>query len=296
MSRVVPSLQKSLPETAEATTSPKPHVHFISPGNVTESRTAEDETGSRALDTLERPTLSLSVPECSRRIAFTAPSSEAAEQYRILRTKILHSPRRPQFVLISSPTAKDGKTTTALNLAWALAVGSQENVLLLEADLRRPGFHEQVPGIPRSPGLAELAAGEGSLSEVLVRLEHSDAGRFASNLYVIPAGRAVVNAAELLSSRQWTELCGLFRTYFQFIIADSPPVAAVADYELIEAVSDGVVLVARPDHTKRKLLLDALEKTSKSKMLGILLNSVPKWFLWKYHYHDFYRASADGRA
>jgi protein-tyrosine kinase len=286
MSRVFQGLQKCQAEADEAAPLRTPQVQVIIPGKAAESRPgAEDdmegETVGAVLPYAVR-TLQFCAPENGRRIVFPASSSEAAEQYRILRTRILQHPKKPQFVLISSASAGDGKTTTAVNLAWALAVAGQGRVLLLEADLRRSSLRFQL-GVPRSPGLAEVAAGECQLSDALIRLEQFP------NLYVLVAGGVSVNAAELLNSRRWTELCTTIRKHFKFVIADSPPLGASADYELIQAVCDAVLLVARPDHTRRKLLLDALGMTGQSKLLGILLNSVPKWFMWKYQYHDFYK-------
>jgi capsular exopolysaccharide synthesis family protein len=286
MSRVFQGLQKCQAE-ADAETPPKtPQVQVIIPGKAAESRPgAEDDMESEnvgAVLPFAVRTLPFCAPDNGRRIAFPASSSEAAEQYRILRTRILQHPKKPQFVLISSASAGDGKTTTAVNLAWALAVAGEGRVLLLETDLRRSSLHFQL-GVPRSPGLAEIAARECQLSDALIRLEQFP------NLYVLLAGSVSINAAELLNSRRWTELCATIRKHFKFVIADSPPIGAAADYELIQAVCDAVLLVARPDHTRRTLLLDVLGMTGQSKLLGILLNSVPKWFMWKYQYHDFYK-------
>jgi Mrp family chromosome partitioning ATPase len=80
------------------------------------------------------------------------------------------------------------------------------------------------------------------------------------------------------------------REEFRRTIVDSPPVEAVADYDLIAACCDGVVLVVRPDHTSRPLLTRALTKV-KGKLIGVLINDVEDWFLWKrgsssYHYYQ----------
>jgi Mrp family chromosome partitioning ATPase len=59
---------------------------------------------------------------------------------------------------------------------------------------------------------------------------------------------------------------------------DSPPIAAVADYELIQSVSDGTLLVLRPDHTRRSMAIEALKAIPQDKLIGVVMNSVPKWF------------------
>jgi Mrp family chromosome partitioning ATPase len=66
---------------------------------------------------------------------------------------------------------------------------------------------------------------------------------------------------------------------FRYIIVDSPPIAAVADYDLLQSVCDGVVVVVRPDHTSRTACKRALESVPKDKLLGVLLNCVTPWFL-----------------
>jgi len=97
------------------------------------------------------------------------------------------------------------------------------------------------------------------------------------HLFVLSAGTAVDNPVELLDSAAWQALCAQFRGLFRYVIMDSPPVAAVADYDLIEAVCDGVILVVRPDHTDRRLCQRALDNLPKAKFLGVLLNCVPDW-------------------
>ena len=108
------------------------------------------------------------------------------------------------------------------------------------------------------------------------------------NLYVIPAGTSCANPVELLDSPQWRALCARLRSLFRYVIADSPPMEVVADYELIEAVCDGVILVVRPDHTNRQLLKQSLESVAKAKFLGVLVNCVPEWFLGKRTSSNYY--------
>lgn len=89
------------------------------------------------------------------------------------------------------------------------------------------------------------------------------------------------NPPELLDSRQWSALCESTREIFQHVIVDTPPVTAVADYELIERTMDGIVMVVRPDHTKRASFRQALSAIAPSKLIGLVLNDVEDWFLWK---------------
>jgi Mrp family chromosome partitioning ATPase len=105
------------------------------------------------------------------------------------------------------------------------------------------------------------------------------------NLHVLPAGEHCKNPVELLDSAAWRSLCAKLRESYKFIIVDSPPIAAVADYDLIQAACDGVIVVVRPDHTERHLCFKALGSVPKDKLTGVVLNCVEQWFLGRgYHY------------
>lgn len=198
----------------------------------------------------------------------------AAEQYKIIRTKILHHPDKPQFILISSAAMGDGKTVTAINLAGSLALKQDMRVLLLDGDLRRPRIADAL-GIPGVPGLADLLSGSADMKSTLMRAEQFP------NLFILPAGRTELRAAELLDSLQWQTLIQQIRATFSIVICDGPPIATVADYELLELTSDRVIVVTRPDHTDRALCMKGLRAISQSKLLGVVLNCVENWWLWK---------------
>ncbi|MGC9948445.1 MAG: CpsD/CapB family tyrosine-protein kinase [Bryobacteraceae bacterium] len=197
----------------------------------------------------------------------------AAEEYRIVRTRIFHQLSGSSITVVASPGMGDGKTVTAVNLAAALAHKSEDKVILVDADLRLSKVHERL-GIPRAPGLAEVLSGVCALEDAMLRVEQ------LPNFYVLPAGLAEGNPSELLDSSNWRGLLARLREEFRRTIVDSPPVEAVADYDLIAAHCDGVVLVVRPDHTSRSLLTGALAKV-KGKLTGVLINDVEDWFLWK---------------
>jgi capsular exopolysaccharide synthesis family protein len=193
---------------------------------------------------------------------------------------------QPHLIVISSPDSGDGKSVTAINTAGALALKSEGQVLLLDADLRRSAVHVQL-GLPESPGLADVLAGACTLEDALVRTQEFP------NLHVVSAGTISANPVELLDSARWRELCAKFRDTFRYVIIDSPPVGAVADYELIQAVIDGVILVLRPDFTNRHLCLRALDFVPKTKFLGVLLNCVPDWSPARYAGSDYHYYSRE---
>ena len=210
-------------------------------------------------------------------------SGPGGEQYRIIRTRIVQHPNRPKIIMVSSPGSGDGKTVSAVNIAGVLSLRDNANVLLIDADFRRAGVSSAL-GLPSGPGLSDTLQQSCTLQEAIIRAEQFP------NLYVLPAGTAETRTAELLDSEQWRSLCSTVRGQFSFIMIDAPPIAAVADYELIQASCDGVIIVVRPEHTDRTLVSKAFELIPEGKRLGVVLNCAYEWFLWKTH-ESYYYAS-----
>lgn len=204
----------------------------------------------------------------------TGEADAAAEEYRRVRTKILQHRLQPSLMLVSSPAPGDGKSITALNIGGALALNRDARVLLVDMDLRRPTIAGLL-GLPEQAGVADILAGSCGFEDAVVRLEPFP------NLFLLPAGRDRRNPAELLSSPRWKALCDEFRSRMTYTVFDGPPVDAVAEYSLLEKLSDGLILVVRTDHTVRSLLYGALESVPKEKLLGTIVNSYRESFFWK---------------
>jgi len=231
-------------------------------------------------------TLSLHLPSSSPLLPFEDGQWRPSEQYRILRTKISQHPKQPHLIVLSSPAPGDGKSVSAINTAGALSLKSEGQVLLLDADLRKSAIHLQL-GLPESPGLADVLKGTCTLEEAVVHIQEFP------NLFVMSAGTPAGNPVELLDSARWPALCARLRGLFRYVVLDSPPVGAVADYDLIQAACDGVILVVRPDHTNRLLCQKSLENLPKAKFLGVLLNCVPDWSPARHSGADYYYYSSE---
>jgi len=231
-------------------------------------------------------TVALRLPAPSPLLPFDNGNSRPSEQYRILRTKIDQHPRQTRLIAVSSPATGDGKTVTAINMAAALSLKSDVQVLLMDADFRKSTIPTQL-GVPESPGLAEVLQGTCTVEEALMRTQEFP------NLYVMAAGRRPENPVELLDSAAWRALCDKIRPMFRHVIVDSPPMGAIADYDLIQAQCDSVIVVVRPDRTNRQLCFRALETVPKSKFLGVLLNCVPDWSLSRRAAPDYYYHSGE---
>ena len=211
-------------------------------------------------------------------------ASQAGEQYRMLRTRIVQHHRYPQTIVVSSAQPRDGKSITTLNLAGALSLKGDARVLLIDGDFRHPAIW-QLLGLEEKPGLADVLEGKAQLHEAIVQ------AREYPNLFVLPAGKPQSNASELLDSDAFDAVFERLKRMFKYLIVDSPPIASVADYDLLAAASDGVILVIRPDHTNRQACRKALDSIPKEKSLGVVMNCVPEWFLGKqngYGYGVYY--------
>lgn len=223
-------------------------------------------------DVLALPKTRLKLPKYSPALPFGEDQWLANEQYRIVRTRLLQHIKRPQVILVSSAGSGDGKSITAINLAGVLSLRSEFRVLLIDGDFRKPNVHVQL-GIPEGPGLADILEGRCEPLKAIVATEEFP------NLFLMAAGKPLDNPAELLQSSLWTSTAAWLKKQFRYIILDSPPIAAVADYDLLQSVCDGVIVVVRPDHTSRPASKRALESVPQDKLLGVLLNCVTEWFL-----------------
>jgi len=218
-------------------------------------------------------------------LPFDGSAPRAAEQYKIVRTKILHHPAQPRCLVVSSAQTGDGKSINAVNIAGCMALKDQASVLLVDADLRRSEMADTL-GVPASPGLADVLAGHATLENAIVRLEPFP------NLYFLPRGERHGSPAELLDSGRWRAIAALLKREFGFVVIDAPPVGLVADYDLVQDVADGVILIIRPDHTNRTLSLKAIESIPPEQLIGVVVNCASEWFLTKslgqsyYHYYD----------
>jgi capsular exopolysaccharide synthesis family protein len=236
----------------------------------------------------ERRRVHLRLPDHSPVLPFANDHWQANEQYRVIRTKIQHHIGQPKILLVSSAGPGDGKSTTAINLAGVLSLRAESSVLLVDGDFRKSAVHVKL-GISEEPGLAEVLEGTCELQDAIVVAEE------LPNLHLMAAGKPNGNPAELLASSRWVSTATLLRSQFKYIVIDSPPVASVADYELLQTVCDGVVIVVRPDRTNRSTCHRVLESVPKNKLIGVVMNCVTEWFLgagygYGYDMPHYYRA------
>jgi len=200
-------------------------------------------------------------------VAANEPGSLAAEQYRLLRTRLEGGElgRRTRLLLITSARIGDGKTTTSANLALTMAQEFQHKVVLVEADLRRPTL-ASLFGVRGEPGLVDVLVGAVPLDEALVHVpEH--------HLFVLPAGLAASRSAELLASSLMEKVVEGLRARFNRVIFDTPPMT-LADTHVLTRLADGVLMVVRAGITPRPAVERALAGVNREKLIGVVLNEV----------------------
>ncbi len=241
------------------------------------------------------PGLTAASPSNSELATIAQPQSVVSEAYRALRTSILLSTSKqpPQTILVSSGQPREGKTTTALNLAITLAQRG-DRVVLVDTDLRRPRVHRAF-GLTNDRGLSSFLAGNSPVDEL------PRAIRQIPNLFVITSGPTPPNPAELLSCEPLEELFAELRRQFDFIVLDSPPAITVADGMILAAHADGVMLVVHGGVTTRETLKHTtkLMTSVSARLIGVVLNnvdirSVDYKYYYTYYYGDYYRHMLEG--
>ncbi len=214
-------------------------------------------------------------------IAHERPRSTIAEAYRGLRTSIMFTAveHKRKVLLFTSSGPKEGKTTTAVNLAIVMAQ-SGENTLLLDADLRQPRI-EKTFGIKTEHGLSEILAVDENLEAAV---HHTD----IPNLDVIACGVIPPNPSELLGSKKMDALIEELEKKYDRIIIDSPPVLAVTDAVVLAGKVDGTILVVKCGETHRNAALQSkeiLESVKSSNVIGAVLNMVERNQTSGYYYY-----------
>lgn len=229
----------------------------------------------------------------SRLVVQNAVRSASSERYRRLCSKleqaVLEDGKAPQLVLVTSAVPHEGKTTTILNLALAMAEDKDRRVLLVDADLRRPSIARYLSPAPKL-GLSEALAGALAVEHALIEPRNS-------RLVVLPAGTPPENPLELLRSESLAALLSDLRRSFDAILIDTPPAVPFADAVVMAPHCDAAVLVVRARTTAKPLVHKAMEALATVPVMGAVLNDVGQTPVDRYYYrydaYDPYAYAAD---
>jgi capsular exopolysaccharide synthesis family protein len=205
-------------------------------------------------------------------VAATEPASPAAESYRSLRTSLQFARQERQLrsLMITSPGAGEGKTTTLANLAVMFS-HMGERVLMVSCDLRRPRLG-QFFGLDERSGLTSVLLGLCSLEEAIQPVSGHD------RLWALPAGQVPANPAELLNGHRARQIFATLPQQYDLVLIDSPAVLPVTDAVVLAQQADATLMVAAAGQTRRGDLRRAAERLDQVSvtMLGTVLNEVTR--------------------
>jgi capsular exopolysaccharide synthesis family protein len=222
-------------------------------------------------------------------IPFETENSAIAESFRKLRTNLqfLAVDHPPRVIVVTSAMPNEGKSTTAVNIALALAE-AEYKVLIVDGDLRRPSVDKYLD-VVGSVGLSTVVSGRASLAEALQDTKFP-------HLTVLAAGATPPNPSELLGSLAAKTLLNELRTQFDYIIVDTSPLLAVTDAAVLAVNCDGTLIMARFGETKRDQLAQSVRMLEDvgATLLGSVLTMMPSHRRGTYGYYGYYGYGGKG--
>jgi capsular exopolysaccharide synthesis family protein len=205
-------------------------------------------------------------------VTLAKPSSPAAETYRSLRTSLQFARAEHELrtILVTSPAASEGKTSTLANLGAVFAQAGQ-NVLMVSCDLRKPRLG-QFFGIDEAAGLTTAILGEDSVDNLIRPTPGIE------NLWLLPSGPTPPNPAELLNGARSQQIFAQLRDRFDLVLIDSPPILPVTDAAVLSKDADATLLVVAAFRTRSGDLLRASEKLAQvnARVVGVVLNEATR--------------------
>jgi protein-tyrosine kinase len=219
------------------------------------------------------------------------PHEAPMEEFRTLRTRLNHLQGLQPIhnLVVTSPSPAEGKSFAAVNLALAQSHLTDNFTLLADFDFRRPIVHSMFQ-VDRSPGITDYLLGKVKLHEAIKKVA-------GTNLYIMPAGEAVINPLELLNLQEVRTMLDNLPQVFNWVILDSPPLLFAADANLLATLCQGTLLVVRIGTTTVDSITRAMQSLCENNLLGIVVNGARRGELYsKYtYYHSYYYSKSDER-
>jgi capsular exopolysaccharide synthesis family protein len=244
------------------------------------------DTSVKSLDDVERllgvPVLAV-IPKDVGVLHRSSGFAPDAEAYRILRTNIEFNRKNANAncITVVSGGAGEGKSTTLTNLAFVCAQGGY-NVLLIDADLRRPRLHTLFD-TSNAVGLTNYLTTDVQLEDVVLKTP-------VENLYFLPSGVLPADSAGILNSQRMSDLIADVKSRFDLVLIDSPPILGVSDASVLANEADMTIIVVQHRKLPRQMLQrvkQAIENVG-GNVLGVVLNNVDVRSDSSYSYYTSY--------
>lgn len=229
---------------------------------------AEDEAqqGKRSRRRARQTSASASGPEL---YVHEHPRSVVAECCRTIRTNLAFMGAADELrtLVITSAGPSEGKTTTSLSIATAIAQGGAKT-LIVDTDMRRPRLHK-ILGVGSDRGVTSVLIGDANIDECIYET-------VVPGLYVLPCGPIPPNPSELLHTPRFAQLLTELEARFQRVILDSPPIGVVTDAAVIAPQVDGVLWVARAGVAHRDAVARAMRQVRDvgGRLVGAVVNAL----------------------
>jgi protein-tyrosine kinase len=303
MSRIHEALKKAEQERA-ASPGGQPQSSFRSPAAVESVAAEEKPPGALAAATSDAPFPSMPPftsplspdallarcpqvewqPDPKAMLFFNGDdNARGTEEFRTLRSRLYHMREKMTLkkILVTSALPKEGKSFTASNLAQVFVRQHGRRVLLIDADLRAPRLHLMLGTTP-SPGLSDYLEGT---SDEFASMQRGP----TDNLFFIPSGNQISDAAELVANGKLKNLLQRVEPLFDWIIIDSPPAVPVSDASILSKSCDGVVMVVRSNATPIDMARRAREEFHEEALVGVVLNGTDRETTpYSRYYYDTY--------
>jgi len=218
-------------------------------------------------------------------VVLSDPWSYSSEQFRSIKTTIMfpEDGQDRRLILVTSSVPAEGKSFVATNVAAAIAGSLDNHVMVIDSDLRRPTVADIFSLPPDAQGLDAYLNNQCPLDDV-IHPTHLE------KLTVIPAGDAVENPSELISSSTMVQMLDDVRARYsdRYVIIDSPPPLFAPETIALSRYVDGIVVVIRNDKTSKRVVSEMLDKMDRTKVIGIVLNRYDVPFGRDRGYKEYY--------
>jgi protein-tyrosine kinase len=210
------------------------------------------------------------------------------EQFRLLRTRLnlMQKQNGIKTILVTSTVPQEGKSFTACGLAGVMAQESGKRVVVIDADMRKPGSGRDfgLNGNSSVTGMAQVLRRETQFRSALLKFSNPE-------FWFLPSGALPTNPSELLGSPDLERMIKSAAEMFDWVIVDSPPILALSDATLIAPLCDTVLLVVRANSTPSKLVLETVNRIGRDKICGVVINRQKQIQSSRYYYQYYYRNS-----